>query len=133
MPARPRRTPSTARRRAIRRRSAPRRLRLARLLLHRRRIRIRTAVLRHAVRVEVWAYVAAGSLIGFEGLELLFGSFLLAPEFLPVALLAIALLWALRRGGHRVVRLLRLLRLRRRRARRRRRGHADAAGSVPRR
>ena len=43
-----------------------------------------------------WTWVAAASLIGFEGLELVFGSLLLAPEFLPLVILALAVVWLLR-------------------------------------
>lgn len=44
-----------------------------------------------------WIWVAAASLIGFEALEILLGAFITAPELLPLALLALAAIWVLRR------------------------------------
>ncbi|QDZ16538.1 hypothetical protein [Humibacter ginsenosidimutans] len=44
-----------------------------------------------------WIWVAAASLIGFEALEILLGAFITAPELLPLALLALAAIWLLRR------------------------------------
>lgn len=43
-----------------------------------------------------WTWVAAVSLIGFESLEIVFGSFILAPEFLPLAILTLAGIWYVR-------------------------------------
>jgi hypothetical protein len=43
-----------------------------------------------------WAWIAAGSLVGFEVLDVLFGSFVLAPEIVPLVLLALALAWLFR-------------------------------------
>ncbi|QAY60115.1 hypothetical protein ET475_09010 [Microbacterium protaetiae] len=50
--------------------------------------------------------LGAAAVIGFEGLEALLGTFLLAPELLPFVLLAIAVFWLVReragRGIHRL-------------------------------
>lgn len=43
-----------------------------------------------------WTWVAAISLIGFEVFDLLFLSFALAPEFLPLAIIFLAVAWFLR-------------------------------------
>lgn len=43
-----------------------------------------------------WTWVAAGSLIGFEMLDLVFGTFLLAPELVPLVIVALALAWYFR-------------------------------------
>lgn len=43
-----------------------------------------------------WTWVAAGSLVGFEMLEIIFGGFILAPELLPLAILTLAILWLFR-------------------------------------
>jgi len=65
-----------------------------------------------------WTWVAAGSLVGFELLDLLFGSFLYAPELLPLVILALALVWyfreRLRAGAERIRWRIRLSRFRRR-------------------
>ena len=37
-----------------------------------------------------WGWVAAASLVGFEGLEVLLGSMVAAPEFVPVVILILA-------------------------------------------
>jgi hypothetical protein len=70
-----------------------------------------------------WTWVAAGSLIGFEMLDIVFGAFILAPEFLPLVIVALALIWLfrdrLRRARLRLRVQLRLARMRRRRAQRR--------------
>ncbi|GAA4156039.1 hypothetical protein GCM10022286_05880 [Gryllotalpicola daejeonensis] len=44
-----------------------------------------------------WTWIAAGSLIGFEALELVFGTFVLVPELLPLVILCLALAWYFRR------------------------------------
>jgi hypothetical protein len=43
-----------------------------------------------------WTWVAAGSLVGFEVLDVIFGTFALAPELLPLVILALALAWFFR-------------------------------------
>jgi hypothetical protein len=43
-----------------------------------------------------WAWVAAASVIGFEGLEVVLGSMLAVPEFVPIAILALALVAVIR-------------------------------------
>ncbi len=43
-----------------------------------------------------WVWLAAGSAIGFEAFDILFGAFALAPELLPLAVLGIALAWYFR-------------------------------------
>jgi hypothetical protein len=43
-----------------------------------------------------WTWVAAGSLLGFEMLDVVLGSFLLAPELLPLVILALAIVWLFR-------------------------------------
>lgn len=43
-----------------------------------------------------WVWLAAGSAIGFEAFDILFGTFALAPELLPFAVLGIALAWYFR-------------------------------------
>lgn len=45
-----------------------------------------------------WVWFAAGSLIGFEAFEIVVGTFALAPELLPLAILGLALTWYFR--GH---------------------------------
>jgi hypothetical protein len=44
-----------------------------------------------------WTWIAAGSLIGFEMLDLVFGTFVLAPELVPLVILCLALVWYFRR------------------------------------
>ena len=68
----------------------------------------RLAVLRLRRRIErltwplwrfgTWMFLAAGALVGFEVLEAVIGGFILAPEFVPVVLLALATAWAIREG-----------------------------------
>ncbi len=64
-----------------------------------------------------WTWVAAGSLVGFEMLDLIFGTFLFAPELLPLLILGLALVWyfrdRLRRSWRRARARIRLARLRR--------------------
>lgn len=43
-----------------------------------------------------WTWVAAGSLVGFEMLDILFGALILAPEFLPLVIIMLALIWVFR-------------------------------------
>jgi len=49
-----------------------------------------------------WVWVAAGSLVGFEMLEILLGGLIAVPEVLPVVLIALALAWYFRRGIRRM-------------------------------
>lgn len=56
-----------------------------------------------------WTWVAAASLIGFEALDIVFGAFILAPELLPLALIALAAAWLLRERIRRASGRLRLL------------------------
>ncbi|MFC4241819.1 hypothetical protein ACFOYW_00420 [Gryllotalpicola reticulitermitis] len=48
-----------------------------------------------------WTWIAAGSLIGFEMFDVIFGAFLLAPELIPAVILTLALTWYFRRTLHR--------------------------------
>lgn len=60
---------------------------------------------RWAVRTTLfggWAWLAAGSLIGFEAFEIIFGAVALAPELLPFIILSLALTWWLRRRARRI-------------------------------
>lgn len=43
-----------------------------------------------------WTWVAAASLIGFEALDIVFGAMILAPELLPLVIVALALTWVFR-------------------------------------
>lgn len=65
-----------------------------------------------------WTWVAAGSLVGFEMLDIIFGSFLVAPELLPLVILGLACAYVfrvrLRRVRTRVIARRRAVRLRRR-------------------
>lgn len=61
-----------------------------------------------------WTWVAAGSLVGFEVLEIIFTSFALAPELLPAVLVAMALAYVWR---ERLAVLRQRFRIRRRAAR----------------
>ncbi|GGC81480.1 hypothetical protein GCM10011512_05210 [Tersicoccus solisilvae] len=92
-------------------------------LLGLQRLRARRLYRRVAVRVTLfggWVWFAAGSLIGFEAFEILFGSFALAPECLPVVILGLALTWYfrshLRRSWRRIRAYRRIKRMRRRRS-----------------
>jgi len=60
-------------------------------------------------RLNTWMILGAAAVVGFEGLEALLGTFLMAPELLPLMLLALAVYWVFR---ERIVR--RLSRVRRR-------------------
>ena len=92
----------------------PRLLRLIRYRCLRFRRRCADAALRHAVRMEVWIYLAAGALLGFEGLEALLGTMLIAPELVPLVLLALAVVWTAKRRGRWFLRRIALARRRRR-------------------
>ncbi|CAN5339519.1 hypothetical protein BH11ACT4_BH11ACT4_24330 [soil metagenome] len=55
---------------------------------------LRNAFRRLIVRLSVlngWAWVAAASIVGFEGLEVLLVSMVAAPEFVPLLIVALAL------------------------------------------
>ncbi len=71
-----------------------RRARLARLLLRRRVERLTWPFWRFGT----WMFLAAGALVGFEVLEVVLGGFILAPELVPLVLLALATAWAVRCG-----------------------------------
>lgn len=43
-----------------------------------------------------WTWVAASSLVGFEVFELIFSSFALAPELLPLVIITLAAIWFFR-------------------------------------
>jgi len=74
--------------------SPPRRSAVARLRLFRARVRrARHAVSRRLILFSAWVWIAAISLVGVEMLDVVFGTFVLAPEFLPVVLLAFAVVW----------------------------------------
>ena len=92
----------------------PRQLRLLRLHALRMRVRVSNAILRSAVRMDVWIYLAAAALVGFEGLEVLFGALLLAPELVPFVLLTLALIWTMKKHGRWIRRRIALARRRRR-------------------
>ncbi len=64
-----------------------RRARLVRARLRRVRRRIEARL----VLFSGWVWVAAVSLVGIEVFEVVFGTFVLAPELLPVALVVMAL------------------------------------------
>ena len=100
-----------------------RRRRMSRLIRYARlrvAVRLRRLTLVPMVRAGTAVYFAAAALIGFEGIEVLLGAFVLGPELVPLALVALAAVWYARREGRR----LRLLVLLARRAvtRRTRRG-----------
>ncbi|GAB3807018.1 hypothetical protein GCM10028798_30790 [Humibacter antri] len=57
----------------------------------------------HLALFSGWVWVAAGSLVGFEVLELLLGGLIAVPEALPIVLLALAIVWYFRRGIRRLV------------------------------
>ncbi|MCL2794255.1 MAG: hypothetical protein FWD85_02990 [Microbacteriaceae bacterium] len=63
-----------------------------------------------------WAWIAAGSLVGFEMLDIIFGTAVLVPELLPLVILTLALAWfcrqRVRRGWSRLRARVRLHRLR---------------------
>ena len=55
-----------------------------------------------------WTWVAAASLIGFEAFDILFGAFVLAPELLPLVIIALALGWYFRERIRAVIRRWRI-------------------------
>jgi hypothetical protein len=69
------------------------------------------------VMLSGWTWVAAGSLIGFEALEMVLGASLAAPEFIPLVVIGLGLAWFLRERIRAAARRLRI-RVRARRARR---------------
>ncbi|MFJ4167289.1 hypothetical protein ACIPY5_17185 [Microbacterium sp. NPDC089698] len=87
---------------------------MIRYRLLRLRHRCAETALRHAVRMEVWVYLAAGAFLGFEGLEALLGAMLIAPELVPLVLLALAVVWTAKRRGRWILRRIALARRRRR-------------------
>ena len=91
--------PTSRARTSILRRGLARRLRLAILLAGRlaHRTHLRLALF------SGWVWVAAGSLIGFEALEILLGGLIAVPEALPIVLLALAVVWYFRRGIRRLL------------------------------
>lgn len=103
-------------------RRQPRPMRLVRYHVRRAIVRTSEALLRFMVGIDSWIYLAAAGLVGFEGLEVLFGSFLFAPEFVPLILLLLALIWAVRHHGPRSIPLIRRML---RRTRLRDRAHED--------
>ena len=80
-------------------------------------VRAMTRVHRRLTLFSGWTWVAAGSLIGFEMLDVIFGTFILMPELLPLVILCLALAWyfrgRLRRGWGRLRARIRLSRMRR--------------------
>lgn len=65
----------------------------------------RQAYRRLAIRATLfggWVWFAAGSLIGFEAFDIVFGTFVLAPELLPLVILGLAVTWYLRGQVRRV-------------------------------
>lgn len=62
------------------------------------------------VRAGTVVYFAAAAVIGFEGIEVLLGAFVLGPELVPFALVALAAVWFARREARRLRLLLRLAR-----------------------
>lgn len=65
----------------------------------------RRAFRRAAIRIILfggWVWFAAGSLIGFEAFDIVFGMFALAPELLPFVIFGLALTWYFRRHVRRV-------------------------------
>lgn len=60
------------------------------------RARLRRCVRRSTRRLILlggWTWLAAGSLVGFEVLEMLFGTLALAPEFIPLLIVGLAAAW----------------------------------------
>lgn len=71
------------------------------LVRHARLTRLRVGRLGRRLTTQLmlfggWTWVAAISLVGFEAFEILFLSFALAPEFLPLAIIFLAITWFLR-------------------------------------
>lgn len=81
--------------------------------------RVRRLCRRVAMRATLfggWVWFAAGSLVGFEAFDILFGTFALAPELLPIVILGLALTgyfrgqvrrWSTRARAYRRLRRLR--------------------------
>ncbi|PZE77831.1 hypothetical protein [Curtobacterium sp. MCBD17_019] len=86
-------------------------------LLRARGRRVRHRAARHLMLFSGWVWFAAASLVGFEMFDMIFGTFLLAPELLPVVLIGLAFAWyfreALRRTKGSIRVRLRLARMRR--------------------
>lgn len=72
----------------------PARRRLGLLWRLARRLSCRVAM--RATLFGGWVGFAAGSLIGFEAFDIVFGTFALAPELLPLVILGLALTWYFR-------------------------------------
>lgn len=99
--------------------------------LTRARLRRRARrIARRLILLGGWTWLAAGSLVGFEVLEMLFGTLALAPEFIPLLVVALAVAWYFRDRLRRAARRLRLLLLWLRIARRRRSGHEGRSRSA---
>jgi hypothetical protein len=80
------------------------------------------ALVRRLTLFSGWVWVAAISFVGIETFEVVFGMFVLAPELLPLALIALACAWYFRGALRRVTHTARVrIRLARARLRRRRR------------
>jgi len=81
--------------------------------------RLRYRIGRRMTVFSGWVWVAAISFVGVEMFDIVFGAFLLAPEFLPVVLIGLAVAWyfreALRAMSHSFRVRLRLVRSRLRR------------------
>ena len=75
--------------------------RRVRLAILRLRTRWRRAT-RFLWRFTGWVWVAAGSLVGFEALELILTGLLAAPEFVPIVLFVLAAAWFFRAGIRRL-------------------------------
>ena len=99
------------------RRRSPLRRRALVLVVIGRRMHRRSS--RRLVLLSGWVWIAAISLVGVEMFDVVFGTFLLAPELLPVVLIGLACAWYFRAALRRAERALRV-RLRLLRARRRR-------------
>jgi len=82
--------------------------------------RVRRRISRRFTLFTGWVWVAAFSFIGIEMFEVVFGTFLLAPELLPLALVGFAACWYFREqltSARRRFRLAARLAVRRRRRR----------------
>ena len=78
-----------------------------------------------------WVWLAAGSAIGFEAFDILFGTFAIAPELLPFAILGIALVWYFRERLRRLTARARAYRRLRRLGGGRRRQRNHSCGDRP--
>lgn len=72
--------------------STRRRLRLTAARIRRLRYRIN----RRLTLFSGWVWIAAISFVGIEMFDIVFGTFLLAPELLPVVLIGLAMTWYFR-------------------------------------